>query len=58
MKRPTREAVAAYEFVTEPDTLEELQAVRFNLEKCRMVALLVRERILGPSHPDTSYFIR
>ena len=24
----------------------------------RMQALLVRERILGPAHPDTSYYIR
>ena len=40
------ESVAALEeIIADPDSM-------------RMQALLVRERILGPAHPDTSYYIR
>ena len=56
--RPHREPVEAYGYVTEPESLDDLKEIRINLERCRTVALLIRERILGPKHPDTSYFIR
>ncbi|TKS79990.1 Protein fem-1 -like protein A [Collichthys lucidus] len=42
----------------EVSTAEELEALITDPDEMRMQALLVRERILGPSHPDTSYYIR
>lgn len=51
-------AVAAYDFAREmsdPEALEELLA---DPDETRMQALVIRERILGPAHPDTSYYIR
>lgn len=50
--------VAAYDFareITEPEALDELLA---DPDEMRMQALVIRERILGPAHPDTSYYIR
>lgn len=50
--------VAAYDFaqeITDPEALDELFA---DPDEMRMQALLIRERILGPAHPDTSYYIR
>ena len=58
IERPSRVPVAAYGYISEPRTVEELDDIRLNFEQCRMVALLIRERILGPRHPDTSYYIR
>ncbi|XP_043276801.1 protein fem-1 homolog CG6966 isoform X2 [Venturia canescens] len=51
-------AVAAYDFareICEPEALDELLA---DPDETRMQALVIRERILGPAHPDTSYYIR
>ncbi|XP_053995584.1 protein fem-1 homolog CG6966 isoform X1 [Hylaeus anthracinus] len=51
-------AIAAYNFVreiTDPDALDELLT---DPDEMRMHALIIRERILGPAHPDTSYYIR
>lgn len=50
--------VAAYDYVVEisdPDNLDDLMA---DPDEMRMQALVMRERILGPAHPDTSYYIR
>lgn len=50
--------VAAYDFareISEPEALDELLA---DPDEMRMQALVIRERILGPAHPDTSYYIR
>ncbi|XP_047003498.1 protein fem-1 homolog CG6966 isoform X1 [Schistocerca americana] len=50
--------VAAYDHareVTDHETLEELLA---DPDEMRMQALVIRERILGPAHPDTSYYVR
>lgn len=55
---PKREPIPAYGYVAEPNTQSKLQEIRSSPEKARMVALLIRERVLGPKHPDTSYFIR
>ena len=35
-----------------------LEEIISDPDSMRMQALLVRERILGPAHPDTSYYIR
>lgn len=37
---------------------EELEALISDPDGMRMQALLIRERVLGPAHPDTSYYIR
>uniref|UniRef100_H2Z4B9 Uncharacterized protein n=1 Tax=Ciona savignyi TaxID=51511 RepID=H2Z4B9_CIOSA len=59
---PLREAptshIPAYGNINEPKTISELEEVRSDPEKCRIIALLIRERVLGPKHPDTSYYIR
>ncbi|XP_035720524.1 protein fem-1 homolog CG6966-like isoform X2 [Vespa mandarinia] len=50
--------IAAYDFaqeICEPEQLDELLA---DPDEMRMQALVIRERILGPAHPDTSYYIR
>jgi hypothetical protein len=56
--KPQREPVPAYDFsveVNDPNALDELV---MDPDEMRMQALLIRERILGPVHPDTSYYIR
>lgn len=50
--------VEAYDNSVEVTTLQELEELIFEPDKMRMQALLVRERILGSQHPDTSYYIR
>ncbi|XP_026061151.1 protein fem-1 homolog A-like [Carassius auratus] len=50
--------VPAYDCAREVCTAEELEALVTDPDEMRMQALLIRERILGPSHPDTSYYIR
>ncbi|XP_077832112.1 protein fem-1 homolog A isoform X1 [Macaca mulatta] len=50
--------VLAYDYSREVNTTEELEALITDPDEMRMQALLIRERILGPSHPDTSYYIR
>ncbi|CAL7944928.1 unnamed protein product [Xylocopa violacea] len=57
-KPPPSPAVAAYNFaqeITDPDALDGLLN---DPDEMRMQALVIRERILGPAHPDTSYYIR
>ena len=50
--------IAAYENSEEVTNLEDLDELISDPDDMRMQALLVRERILGPAHPDTSYYIR
>ena len=50
--------IAAYENALEIRTMEQLKDIIVDPDDMRMQALLVRERILGPAHPDTSYYIR
>ena len=40
------------------ETVAALEEMISDPDSMRMQALLVRERILGPAHPDTSYYIR
>lgn len=56
--KPTREPVAAYDYSVEVSDLNALDELVMDPDEMRMQALLVRERILGPVHPDTSYYIR
>lgn len=59
LKKPVATSqVAAYEKAREVQTIEELNDLISDPDDMRMQALLVRERILGPAHPDTSYYIR
>ncbi|NP_937788.2 protein fem-1 homolog C [Danio rerio] len=48
----------AYDCSREVSTAEELDGLIADPDDMRMQALLIRERILGPAHPDTSYYIR
>uniref|UniRef100_A0A672V320 Fem-1 homolog A n=1 Tax=Strigops habroptila TaxID=2489341 RepID=A0A672V320_STRHB len=57
-KPEPRQLVLAYDYSREVSSLEELEALITDPDEMRMQALLIRERILGPSHPDTSYYIR
>ena len=44
--------------VLQVESVEALEEIISDPDSMRMQALLVRERILGPAHPDTSYYIR
>ena len=57
-KNISEEVKEAYGFQLEFRTLEELNQCVSDPDSLRMQALLMRERILGPVHPDTSYYIR
>ncbi|XP_038628909.1 protein fem-1 homolog A [Tachyglossus aculeatus] len=57
-KPEPQQLVLAYDYSTEVTTAKELEALITDPDEMRMQALLIRERILGPSHPDTSYYIR
>ena len=50
--------VEAYEHSVEVRGMDQLEELIKDPDDMRMQALLVRERILGPAHPDTSYYIR
>ena len=53
-----RDPVPAYDFAQEINDLSALDELVMDPDEMRMQALLIRERILGPVHPDTSYYIR
>jgi len=50
--------ISAYENTLEVESVAALEEIISDPDGMRMQALLVRERILGPAHPDTSYYIR
>ena len=50
--------VSAYNYASRFNSEEDLQALIDDPDQMRMQALLLRENILGPMHPDTSYYIR
>jgi len=52
------EPIEAYEYVTEVQDIETLEELISDPDAMRMQALVIRQRILGPTHPDTSYYIR
>lgn len=56
--KPQREQVPAYDYSVEVNDLNALDELVMDPDEMRMQALLIRERILGPVHPDTSYYIR
>lgn len=56
--KPTTLKIAAYDNAVEIRHLEELDDLMADPDAMRMQALVMRERILGPAHPDTSYYIR
>lgn len=53
-----KEPVPAYDYAQEVCDLNALDELVMDPDEMRMQALLIRERILGPVHPDTSYYIR
>lgn len=56
--KPRSQKVAAYDNVIEVDDIDNLDDLLADPDQMRMQALVMRERILGPAHPDTSYYIR
>ncbi|XP_067087289.1 protein fem-1 homolog C [Osmerus mordax] len=57
-KAEPKQLIMAYDYAREVTNVEELDSLISDPDEMRMQALLIRERILGPSHPDTSYYIR
>lgn len=58
MPKPTpRPSIMAYNFAREITSREVLSELN-DPDEIRMQALIIRERILGPGHPDTHYCIR
>uniref|UniRef100_T1GZT7 Uncharacterized protein n=1 Tax=Megaselia scalaris TaxID=36166 RepID=T1GZT7_MEGSC len=53
-----QEPIAAYDYAAEVTNIEQLDDLVMDPDEMRMQALVIRERILGPAHPDTSYYIR
>lgn len=59
MPKPvSNSVVAAYNCAQEVTEFDALDDLLTDPDDMRMQALVVRERILGPAHPDTSYYIR
>lgn len=58
LKPPPPPVVVAYDFAREISDPEQLDELLADPDEMRMQALVIRERILGPAHPDTSYYIR
>ena len=50
--------VLAYGNAVEPRSAGELAELILDPDAVRMHALIVRERVLGPGHPDTAYYVR
>jgi len=57
-KKVNPNPIEAYNNAIEFTTLEQLEEMSTDHDLIKMQALLIRERILGPAHPDTSYYIR
>ncbi|KAM7284980.1 protein fem-1 homolog CG6966 isoform X1 [Ixodes scapularis] len=58
LPKPRRAPAAAYGDAVEASSLADLEDLLCEPDHMRMQALLVRERVLGPAHPDTAYYIR
>ncbi|XP_033634894.1 protein fem-1 homolog C-like [Asterias rubens] len=58
IKKPPTKAIPAYECSVEVNCAKDLENMVGDPDEMRMQALLIRERILGPTHPDTTYYIR
>lgn len=50
--------VPAFDNAREVNDIRTLEDIVVDPDAMRMQALIIRERILGPAHPDTSYYIR
>lgn len=50
--------VPAYDYAQEVTSISQLEDLVLDPDEMRMQALVIRERILGSAHPDTSYYIR
>ncbi|XP_013149090.1 PREDICTED: protein fem-1 homolog CG6966-like [Papilio polytes] len=50
--------IEAYDYAVEPADAQQLEEILADPDAMRMQALVIRERILGPAHPDTSYYVR
>ncbi|XP_045501396.1 protein fem-1 homolog CG6966 [Colias croceus] len=50
--------IEAYDYAVEPSNAQQLEELLADPDAMRMQALVIRERILGQAHPDTSYYVR
>ena len=57
-KTPALSPTSAYDNKQEVETKEELEQIIYDQDRMWMEALMVRERILGPSHSWTLYYIQ
>lgn len=55
MHKPHTEPVPAYENWIESQTIQDLQAIRFNHNSIHMESLTIRERILTTKCPDVAH---
>jgi len=51
-------SMVAYGGSAEPRSVGELAELLLDPDAVRANSLLVRERVLGPLHPDTAYYVR
>lgn len=58
LKPAQSERCPHYDNTCEARSHEDLDQLTSDPDQMRMQALIVRERILGPAHPETSYYIR
>lgn len=57
-KNVSNSLTPAYGYEREFETFAELDELRSDVDRVRLQAMLIRERILGTNHPDTTYYIR
>ncbi|XP_058063001.1 protein fem-1 homolog B isoform X2 [Anopheles bellator] len=57
VRKPQLPTVAAYEHWVECQTLQDLQAIRYNHNSLHMESLTIRERILGRQCPEVAHSI-
>jgi ankyrin repeat protein len=55
---PQRELDSAFEYMDEIRTINELNEVLADRHRVKMNSLMIRERVLGPKHPEVSFYIR
>lgn len=58
LPKPEQQPAEAYANAVEARSLDDLDDLFFDSDRMQMQALLIRERVLGPAHPDTAYYIR
>jgi len=55
---PSRVLDAAFDNFDELRTIDEMNDILADRHRVKMNSLMIRERVLGPKHPDVSFYIR